>query len=892
MLSQAKASPDIPNYLSYILCSDSSSLGLSNADGDLARCAAAISLKNTVKTRYESLSASSQSYIRSCVLQCLQDSNDTVRSYAGNVITELVSQGGILSWPEIIPELLALANNEKGNIQSRTQEGAMSALFKICEDNKKALDSNYLGQRPLDVLLPRLYQTTSSPIARVRAMALESINLFIPQKPHALLSTLDAFLPQLFNLAMDPDDSVRRFVCRAFVQLLDVRPDSLLPHMDGLVTYMVTQQRNTDDPSLALDAAEFWLSVGEHNNLCASLGPYLNTIIPTLLESMVYSEEDIARLEGERDDAELEDREQDIKPQFAKSKIARLAGDKSGANNVNNRTEADLDDDDLSEGEIAEDDEDGGDPEDEWNLRKCSAAALDVLANHFHQPVFDVSLPYLKDNLKHKNWPNREAAVLAIGAVAEGCMDTIAPHLPELVPYLNSLLNDKEPVVRKITCWALGRYSRWAAHLPQQQKQMYYEPMMDGILKRMLDGNKSVQEAAASAFSSLEESSGNALLPYCRPIIQQFVQCFNVYKDRNMFILYDCVQTLAEMIGPTLAEPELLDQLMPAIITRWSIVSDQSQELFPLLECLSYVAPALGDAFSPYAQPIFSRCIKMIHQNLEQQMLADSNSAYDKPDQDVLVTSLDLLSSIIQALPQPKSGELVANSQPKMFDLLQYCMTSPEIDVRQSSYALLGDCAIYLFSYLQPSLPTLMPILIQQLDADSLPDEEAGALFSVINNACWSCGEISIQEQRGMTVYVEKLYERFSAIILDAGMDVSVSENAAIALGRISISCADLVAPRLGDYAKRFLNVIEPVHNTDEKFQALIGLNQTIALNPQGMADCLVEYLSAAARCATGESRQLPQLRSSFETVSSEPYCRCSAADLHSGLERLQSYRP
>ena len=62
-----------------------------------------------------------------------------------------------------------------------------------------------------------------------------------------------------------------------------------------------------------------------------------------------------------------------------------------------------------------------------------------------------------------------------------------------------------------------------------------------------------------------------------------------------MYILYDCVQTLAENIGPVLARPELVNALMPALIERWNKLPDQAREMFPLLECLSYVAMALGD---------------------------------------------------------------------------------------------------------------------------------------------------------------------------------------------------------------------------------------------------------------------------------------------------------
>jgi hypothetical protein len=39
-----------------------------------------------------------------------------------------------------------------------------------------------------------------------------------------------------------------------------------------------------------------------------------------------------------------------------------------------------------------------------------------------------------------------------------------------------------------------------------------------------------------------------------------------------------------------------------------------------------------------------------------------------------------------------------------------------------------------------------MPVLIEQLDLDKILDEEIETGFSVVNNACWSCGEISMKE--------------------------------------------------------------------------------------------------------------------------------------------------
>ena len=148
---------------------------------------------------------------------------------------------------------------------------------------------------------------------------------------------------------------------------------------------------------------------------------------------------------------------------------------------------------------------------------------------------------------------------------------------------------------------------------------------------------------------------------------------------------------------------------------------------------------------------------------------------------------------------------------------------------------------------MQPLLPELMPVLIQQLDINDLPVEEADAAFSVINNACWSCGEIAVQHKQGMAPYLEKLYERLYDIISNPEVPSSVNENAAIALGRLGLYCSQSLAVHLAEFAKLFLQSIGPVDNTDEKGQAFLGLNRTIVNNPQAMENCLLDYFQATA---------------------------------------------
>ena len=850
---------------------------------NLVRFSAAMNLKTKIHVAFSTIAQPSLIYIRSATILVLRDPSSQVRKSAGSIITELVQKGGLLAWPEVLHELLSLVSNVTGDVPVLAQEAAMSALAKVCEDNRRILDGDYQGQRPLDVIIPKLLEFASNDSPTVRTLALATIHVFLPYRPQALMASLDLFLSVLFQLASDPTPEVRRMVCQSFSQLAEVAPDKLIPYLDGLVNYIILQQTNQEDPELALDAAEFFLVAGEQQRLHQPLAPYIPKIVPVLLQCMVYDEDDAIRLAGEEEDADVEDRAEDLKPQFAKSKGARLDSSKqqatmAGMNGDSGAAAAsDEDDDNLSEGEI-EDSEFGDDPEDEWTLRKCSAASLDVFSNDYHDPIFEIILPYLKETLRHESWTQREASVLTLGAVADGCMAAVTPHLPELVPYLISLLNDAQPVVRQITCWCLGRYSEWASHLQDPaQKARYFERMMEGILHRMLDNNKKVQEAAASAFASLEEKSDAFLVPYCEPILRQFVACFARYKDRNMYVLYDCVQTLAEAVMGELARPNLVEILMPALIDRYNRISDQSRELFPLLECLGYIAAAYQDAFSPFAPPLFQRCIKIIYENLQEYIALVQGHAVDEPDKDFLITSLDLLSAIVQAIDPRKSAELVANSQPRFFDLLCFCMEDPNYEVRQSSYALLGDCAINIYPQLEPFIPNIMPILGKQLDLDLIPDDDRETGFSVLNNACWSCGEIAVDPNVALSPYIEKLYQGLYSIITNEEVIDSVNENAAMALGRLGLCCSDRLAPLLGEYAGLFLKSMANIEFTREKASSFLGFNQVVVKNPQAMESCLGDYFRAIAMFPSKSVQQedYHDILTSFQQVGHPSLLRC-----------------
>jgi transportin-1 len=69
-----------------------------------------------------------------------------------------------------------------------------------------------------------------------------------------------------------------------------------------------------------------------------------------------------------------------------------------------------------------------------------------------------------------------------------------------------------------------------------------------GLLRRLLDTNKRVQEAACSAFATVEEDAAEELVPHLGVILQHLMCAFGKYQRRNLRIVYDAIGTLADSV--------------------------------------------------------------------------------------------------------------------------------------------------------------------------------------------------------------------------------------------------------------------------------------------------------------------------------------------------------
>ncbi|OAJ40053.1 hypothetical protein BDEG_23832 [Batrachochytrium dendrobatidis JEL423] len=385
---------DFPNYLAVIFALTTEAPGV--------RTVAGLTLKNTLRDSRGSLHPQVLEFVKATTLHALGDAEPIIRATSGTVITTLNKIDSRI-WPDVVPKLLELIDMRVPALE----EGAFLALRKICEDSCNELDEG--DPQILSYMIQKLLHHMHNQNIKVRTAAVESLNQFILNRSDPLMTNINAFVASLYQLTTDVDKGMRRAICQALVLIFEVTPETVIPELNNVVSFMLFCTQDEEE-KVALEASEFWLAFAEQENYRDHLEPFLPQIIPVLVKGMIYTNEEVMMLGGDEDDASVPDNIQDIKPHHHKS---RNHANTPGSGQP--KKDDDDDDDDY-------DDDDDDDVDNEWNVRKCSAAAVDVLATVFKEHLLEVLLPHLTQQLSSSDWLHREAGILALGAIAEGTL--------------------------------------------------------------------------------------------------------------------------------------------------------------------------------------------------------------------------------------------------------------------------------------------------------------------------------------------------------------------------------------------------------------------------------------------------------------------------------------
>lgn len=906
-LQRLSAMPDFCNYLVHILLNYEAT-DVPSATVDAVRQTAGLVLKSSIRTIFCDLHTSVRHYVTSSLVRALAHPSLIVRNVISSCISEVVSFTNDLgACDSLLPVLLHNLDQDPSPTML-TLEASLSVLSRLSEDVPHLLQSH--PSKPLDRLVPACIRLCIQHSNSVRALTLQILNHLALVMPPALAKNVDAFLNALFAISDDSSAQIRKRICTAICLLLEALPPALSPHMNKVIEFMLSSSTHPDQ-IVAREASEFW-SLFAHAAVAPTiLHSYLPRLVPVLIHNMTYTEEEVNAIDSEETASTMMiERSDELRPRFHQprfkdtfsaigprfddangdtSRSSRrtpslaMNGHASRDSTTNGRTDGSSEDDFDDSDDDGDDDLIYEDQESEWNVRKCSASALDVLSAVFKDDILEHILPVLQDKLVNSpRWEERECGLLVLGAVADGCLEGMSSHMVTIFPFLLHSAADEHHMVRSIACWTLSRYCKWVI---RQQEDTLYQQLLKVMLDRMLDRSKVVQKASCSALAAFEEESGPLLSSYLKHILTTLTAAFDRYQRSNMYVLYDVVCTLADAVGSELATPDYVNVLMPLLISRWNSISDNDPQMLPLLECLASVFRALGSRSQQFAANIFSRCAAIINDIYTK----EANAQRDDVHVEFLTCCLDLMCALAEALGSdvdacvahtrsaPLSPSTTSNSSAStsvsptslstkpVLQLLFLCMRDHRQEVRQSAFAFLGELARARLGSMVSALPDYFNAAIEALNPKYM---------SVSNNATWALGELvmmagllspSIPLNRDviqhslMDVAVDSLVRAVNT----PQSNKSLLENSALTLGRIGWLLPDLLSSRLSQFAGGVFSALRNIRDDVEKEQAFHGMNEMIKRNPAGIFTCFPYYVDAVASWYQCK----PDLESEFSAI-------------------------
>jgi len=148
------------------------------------------------------------------------------------------------------------------------------------------------------------------------------------------------------------------------------------------------------------------------------------------------------------------------------------------------------------------------DIEDDWNPHKAAGVCMMLLATCCEDDIVPFVLPFVKDNIKHADWRNRDAALMSFGSILEGPDATqLKPLVEQAMPMLIETMRDSSVVVQDTAAWTIGRVCELIPEAAINPATL--QPLLEALVVG-LTGEPRVASNVCWAFSSLAEAAYEA----------------------------------------------------------------------------------------------------------------------------------------------------------------------------------------------------------------------------------------------------------------------------------------------------------------------------------------------------------------------------------------------
>eukprot|EP01065_Artemidia_motanka_P045821 TRINITY_DN680_c1_g2_i1.p1 TRINITY_DN680_c1_g2~~TRINITY_DN680_c1_g2_i1.p1 ORF type:complete len:974 (+),score=331.32 TRINITY_DN680_c1_g2_i1:107-2923(+) len=836
----------------------------------LIRQMAALRLKNNINRYFDVAIRPNLAQIQPLLLAGLADDVDAIRRAMASGVSEVAYAGGVAALGPLIAQLLQQL--QQSQPLSPQRAGCLVGLRNICDDCVFELSQPPAAGQPavattLTPQLVRLLTETTGLAAQQHSkesvaevlLVLESLHFLMGDESCVELPHQDSsFVPELLNdlkstmntataIAAAAPEEAKKLQCAALRSYKLVAPHYQLLKQSGVLSeiiQLIYRCTSDPDPELSLAACSFWREMALNPLAVHDIAKegLMAQLVEQLVNKMVYGATELAMLEEEQ-------RRVDLKPCMPRR---RKAGD----------DEEGEDDDEVQQSTV----------------RTCAACTLDSLGSTLGadllqprgtQPGWFLT-HLLEPRLNSTDYLQREAAVLALGAIATGCTGPIMPHLPGLVQTLFGIVADAQQqhfLVRSIACWTLSRYCGWIScnqHV-QQGGTPLLTTYVDVLLAAMTDntsvGARTVQYRAVTAFGVLLPAArDNILQPeYIRMITSRVAPCLlpqnhaspanpRGFTTRSLTMLLEALGMLCMVAGVSLATPEVQQCIFdPLFLQLLPSVPSDNVHLLPLvLSCSHFAVRGLGTYAWPYAPQLFQRMLALVVECVaRQQASAAPGSTVDPPDTTNGWWGLEIATSIVEEMGDTWPGEVeelaIRATLPGQTQSMAHCAltilsAAPEVGFDQH---ILRQA----MSFIAPALQRFPTALIGSV-AQQIPQllRFCAADDELCSDTCWFLGTVVISaaslppEQQQQLV--GQVAQTLVPVLHHHDWHKLLLDNAAVAVARCGLVMPQQMAASLQTFGVPLVTALGRCHaDPDGKAQGFLGLAAMLHANFGVMQD-------------------------------------------------------
>lgn len=194
--------------------------------------------------------------------------------------------------------------------------------------------------------------------------------------------------------------------------------------------------------------------------------------------------------------------------------------------------------------------------------------------------IIPLCMPTIQAKIRAKHFSDREAGLLALGAMAVSCGGAFALEHLHILSLVIPHLHDEDEMVRCVAFWSLGRVAEGLliSGDPNLDTSRLFDDLLPLFEAGMKDAKSTkVQSAAASGLADVIES-----LPHDdlmdRPSRLFELAIYWLDKTPNLPGPYDIVGTLLEVMpADSSVTIEYVCKILPMLLDQWEKIADDGK---------------------------------------------------------------------------------------------------------------------------------------------------------------------------------------------------------------------------------------------------------------------------------------------------------------------------